>query len=77
MIQFELPSNTSEEEAAAIVSALSALLQSEQKQQPEEEPARAPWSEAARLSINNIRASSGSPKPSWGTIERLRRLNRA
>jgi hypothetical protein len=77
MIEIELPTHTSEEEAAAIVSALTALLQSQQQAQPETGPARAPWSEAARLSINNIRASSGSPKPSWGTIERLRRLNRA
>jgi|GEM_PF-2100007 hypothetical protein len=75
MFQFELPANASEEEAAAIISAITALLQAEQQQQVAEGLARARWNEAARLSMNAIRATNQSPKPTWGTIERLRRLS--
>lgn len=77
MIQFELPANASEEEAAAIISAITALLQSEQQLQPVEGLGRARWNEAARLNMNAIRATNQGPKPTWGTIERLRRLSQA
>ena len=66
------PPNASDEEAAAIVAAISCALADEQEAEPPA-PRRDPWRESGRLLVQDI-TPARLPTPTWGSIERLRRL---
>lgn len=61
-----------DDEVAAALAAVQALLSTEQAQ-PSATPATAGWSNSAKLAVQNLRPDKVQTAARWQTIERLRR----
>jgi hypothetical protein len=66
-----LPAPT-DDEAAAVLAAIQYMLDDEALPAASVIP-RHPWRESARLLVQNV-APARLPAPTWGNIERLRRM---
>lgn len=65
-----------EEEAAAVIAAVSCLLADEGQSQTDQPGQPAGWRGASRLLSQGLSPTRTSAAPRWGNIERLRRAGR-
>lgn len=69
-------SSSTEEQVAAALAAVRCMLEEEANEEAAITPSRSAWSDAARLLTQDV-APSRLPTPTWGNIERLRRVVRS
>lgn len=62
-----------DDEAAAIMAAMSVYLASSSQELETSEHAASGWQHATKLQIQGLRATRTARPPRWSTIERLRR----
>lgn len=72
--QFSIEPTPSDDQAAAVIAAITAYLAAEESTQPEE-AASSGWQSAAKLGVQGLRPMRTAHTPRWGTIERLRRAS--